>query len=96
MEPHLDERLKTIEKTLVENQRILLKIRRTQRNATLFRVFYWVCIVALTLGAFYYIQPYIEQISKFYSGLYETEDKLKTSIPDIKYLDSLLNQIKGN
>lgn len=66
MDQELQKRLASIEERLEENHRILVKIRRTQRNATLFRVGYWILIILIGLGAFYFIRPFMEQIGQAY------------------------------
>jgi hypothetical protein len=45
-----------------ENNEILRSIRRTSRISTALKVFYWVLIIGLSFGAFYFIQPYIDSI----------------------------------
>ncbi len=64
-----DER-KLLEKTLqltVENNLILHKQQRAARWSTAFRVVYWVFIIGASLGAYYLIQPYVDQIKGLYS-----------------------------
>ncbi len=43
-----------------ESSTILKKIRRNQKISRFFMVFKWVIIIALALGAYYYIQPLME------------------------------------
>lgn len=49
-----------------ENNEILKSIRRANRFGTIMRVLYWVVIIGLSVGAYYFIQPYVT----FMSGLY--------------------------
>lgn len=95
MDQNLEERLNTIEKKIDENHVILVRIRRVQRNAGLFRLFYWLLIIGLTAGSFYFIQPYLQQISEVYSGFQDTQQDIKNTIPDIGNLNKLLEQVKG-
>jgi hypothetical protein len=53
MDPNIDARLKAIEETVQKNHDLLIRIRRVQRNAQLFRLFYWVLILLATFGAFF-------------------------------------------
>lgn len=94
MDQHLDERLTKIEKRLEENHALLVRIRRVQRNAHLFRLIYWLVIIGLTLGAFYYIEPYLRQISQIYTGFQEGQQSLN-AIQDVRNFDQLLDQLKG-
>ena len=43
-----------------ENNAILRGIRRANRWGIAVKVFYWVIILGVTFGAFYFLQPYIE------------------------------------
>ena len=42
-----------------ENNNILRKMRRSNLISTIFRVAYWVIIIGLGLGAYYFLQPYL-------------------------------------
>ena len=42
-----------------ENNQLLQKLNRRARLSTLVKVLYWVVIIGLSFGAFYFIQPYI-------------------------------------
>lgn len=42
-----------------ENNSILRSMRRTNRASMIFRVVYWVVIIAIGLGAYYFVEPYI-------------------------------------
>jgi hypothetical protein len=95
MDQKLDERLAEIEKKLEQNHAILVRIRRVQRNSHIFRLVYWLVIIGLALGAFYYIEPYLRQITQIYTGFQEGQQSLQNAIPDVKHLDQLLDQLKG-
>ena len=43
-----------------ENNEILRKIRRGNRWSMAIKATYWVVIIGLSIGAFYFIQPYVE------------------------------------
>ncbi|HEY9583846.1 MAG TPA: hypothetical protein VJI66_02705 [Candidatus Paceibacterota bacterium] len=60
MTPEERSLLQRIASTVEENNQILIGMRRRARYATVFRVLYWVVIIGLSVGAFYFIQPYIE------------------------------------
>jgi predicted MFS family arabinose efflux permease len=42
-----------------ENNKILRSIRRSNRWSAVMRVIYWVLIIGVSFGAYYYIQPWI-------------------------------------
>jgi len=69
MNPNEKELLEKTYEMAKENNHILKGIRRTNRWSTFFRIFYWIVIIGISVGAFYYIQPYINPILKAYSSL---------------------------
>jgi len=46
-----------------ENNKLLKSMRRSARWQSTFQIIYWVLIIGLTFGAFYFIQPYINSLS---------------------------------
>jgi len=46
-----------------ENNSILRKMRRAHRFSTFLRVIYWILILAIGFGAYYFIQPYITSLT---------------------------------
>ena len=52
-----------------ENNELLHKIWRDVQYKRLFKFVYWGIIIAITLGAYYYIQPILETISGNYGSL---------------------------
>lgn len=69
MDQELDERLKRIEKTLSDNNRILVRMRRAQKNAAFMRVIYWIVIIVLAVASYYAIGPYVASLQSEYSNL---------------------------
>ena len=45
-----------------ENARILRGIQRSQRASMIFRLLYWLVIIGISVGAFWFIQPYINSL----------------------------------
>ncbi len=75
MEQQLLDRLKSLESKLDEISRTVTKIRRTQRNAQYVKVLYWVFLVLLGFGAFYFIEPYISQLKEVYGFTLPSTDQ---------------------
>lgn len=50
-----------------ENNKILRGMRRAGRLATGFRIFYWLVIIGLGFGTYYFIEPYVKQFNTVYS-----------------------------
>jgi len=51
-----------------ENNRLLLKVRSVQRWARITRIFYWFLIIGVSIGAFYFIKPYLGNLLNIYTG----------------------------
>lgn len=52
-----------------ENNHMLRGIRNSNRWSLFFRLFYWFIIIGLSVGAFYFIQPYLESLMNTYSSV---------------------------
>jgi hypothetical protein len=63
---------------------MLVSIRRSMRIARLWSIIYWVFIIGTALGAYYIIQPYIDQILGVYGS----------ASTDLKNAKNLLNSFK--
>jgi hypothetical protein len=61
MEEGLKELLQANLEISKENNKILRKMRSVQKWTQISRVIYYLIVIVLTLGAFYYIQPYIQK-----------------------------------
>ena len=46
-----------------ENNEMLRAIRRQTRWSLVLKIFYWVLIIGLSVGAFYFIQPFLNAIT---------------------------------
>lgn len=51
-----------------ENNKMLSSVRRSMRIARVMSVVYWVFIIGSAVGAYYLIQPYVEQLIDVYNG----------------------------
>ena len=68
MDQELKKLLEENLKVSKENNVILTKIRSVQRWGQIARVLYWVLIIGVSVGAFYYIKPYLGNVLNLYSG----------------------------
>ncbi len=46
-----------------DNNKMLRSIKRSGRISMILRILYWAVIVGVSVGAFYFIQPYIDYIT---------------------------------
>lgn len=68
--------LKTLE-LAEENNKLLHKLDRMYRLSRAVRVTYWVIIIGITLGAFYFLQPYVDTARDVYTNVLGDMDTLK-------------------
>ena len=54
-------------KLLKENNELLRKIHGIQRWSQITKIVYWIIILGIAFGSFYFIQPYIDNILRVYS-----------------------------
>ncbi len=52
-----------------ENHAMLRKMRRATIWARAWHLLYWLIIVAISVGAYFYIQPYVEKLQSIYGGV---------------------------
>ena len=62
-----------------ENNMILRKMHRRMKWGSFFHILYWVLIIGITLGSYYFLQPYLESALGVYGSLSESAGTL----PDI-------------
>lgn len=86
MDPKVEERLVQLEAKIEDNNVVLHKLYRMQRSAMIFRVVYWTLIILLSVGAFYFAQPLLDQ----FKGVYDFGDSA-----DANTFKELINQYKG-
>ena len=76
-----------------ESLKILKGIRRANRFASIFKIFYWLVIIGSAVGAYYFLEPYIKQglaiisqVQEVVSGPQKTGSEVKNGSqtpPDI-------------
>jgi hypothetical protein len=52
-----------------ENNRLIKKIRNAALWGRAVRIVYWVLIIGVAIGAFYFLQPYVEGVRSFYQDI---------------------------
>lgn len=76
MDPKDKELLERTLKISEENNKILKGMRRAGRFAFFFRMFYWMIIIGIGLGSYYFIEPYLKQVMDTYSVINSTVKNL--------------------
>ena len=54
-----------------ENNQMLQSMRRSMRIARLMSIVYWVFIIGSAVGAYYFIQPYVDEVIGIYGSTSE-------------------------
>ncbi len=77
MDPESKELLKANLELAQENNKMLHSIRRSMQTSRIMSYVYWVFIIGSALGAYYYIQPYVDQVLDVYSGANDTLNTIR-------------------
>ncbi len=77
MTPEERSLLQKIAQQVEENNEMLHSIRRAQKWATVWRAIYWIVIIGSAVGAYWIIQPYIDQLLGAYSSAQSNLDTVK-------------------
>ncbi len=97
MDPDLRKKILELYDLTKENNKMLHSLRRAQRWASIMRVIYWILILGISVGAYYYIQPHLDQILGLYTQNQSFIDKVRsmgTSIPDVSHIQEFFQQVK--
>ncbi len=76
LEKNEEELLKRTYEVEKENNTILKKLYRNMWWGRVARILYWTVILAAMLGAYYYVQPYIDPVFQAYTDISGTIDSL--------------------
>ena len=68
-----------------ENNKLLRKMHRSAIWGSIFRFIYWVAIIGASVGAYYLIQPYVDQLKGVYGGIQQ----------DVSTVRNTVNQVSG-
>jgi hypothetical protein len=65
----LNEKIDDLTDLVEENQRMLKNLYQRARFATVIVFIKWFVIIGITIGSFYYIQPFINTLVGIYGGM---------------------------
>jgi hypothetical protein len=78
---------------LVEENNVILRgIRRANRWGVAIKIFYWLVIIGVTLGAFYFVQPYIETTLNLVD---QAQESIRTINGNIDQVQGAMNVFKS-
>ena len=87
MSPEERQMLKRSVDLAEDNNKALHAIRRSIRLGHIMSVVYWIFIIGSAVGAYYFVQPYLDGLVKAYSGA-------KSSIGDGSGFKALFDGLK--
>ncbi len=97
MDPETKQILKENLEISKENNDMLKKMVRSQKLTNIYRVVYWGIIIFSSLGAYYFIKPFLGNMLNIYtggvSGTSNVGDVLK-SLGDKQQMQDLINSLK--
>lgn len=67
-----------------ENNDMLRSLRRYQRLGSAFRVLYWALIILTSVGAYYFVQPYIQAASGLYGNASDSVSQFRELLSGFK------------
>ena len=82
MDPESKQLLERTFELVEENNEMLHKVRRVQKRAAVFQAVRWIVIIGISVGAFYFLQPYIEQIKLFANQTSNAFNQIKGMMPN--------------
>jgi len=85
-----DKELSEIKKIVEQNNKMLHSLQNRARFGTIFSVLKWVIVVGISIGAYAFLQPYLNILLDTYTSIQESTsaiDQLKNSIPDTSKFD---------
>ena len=72
-----------------ENNDILRSIQSSMRLARFMTFLYWLVIIGVSVGAFYYVKPYVKSASDFYNSAKTQVDQGNTG------MQNFFNKLQG-
>jgi len=84
MDPEAKQLLQTVLSLEEENNTMLHKIRNYQKRQTFWQVVKYLFIIGITLGSFYFLEPYLNKIVDLYNSVSGVQQQLNSnSVQDL-------------
>lgn len=81
MDPELTKLIRETFRLSKENNEMLRKVRGVQKRDALFSLFKWLMIIAIGVGSFYFLQPYIDLVQQLIQETGATINKFNSFLP---------------
>lgn len=86
MSTYTDSDIEELRDLVKENNKILLKLKRRSDASAVFTFVKWVVVIGVAVGAFTFVQPYLEHILNTYESISEgvsSINEAKDSVSDL-------------
>lgn len=91
------EKLEAVYKMTLENNDILRTIRRQHYFSNFLSSLYWLMVIGVIGGAYYFIRPVVTAISSNSGGVEETINQfnqIRSQLPETKLINQVMNGLK--
>ncbi len=78
-----------------ENNTLLRKMRRAALWGRVWHIMYWTVIIGLSIGAYYFVQPYVEQVQGVYGGFQSDVSSIRGAAGKFSDFSKLLQGVKN-
>lgn len=78
-----DKKFEQLRRTVEENHKMLKQVRSVQRRAWWGSMLKWVVIVAVSLGAYYIVQPFVENLNNAYESVIQSVEEVQNTTSSI-------------
>lgn len=78
-----------------ENNEILRGIRSSNRWSATLRIIYWLVLIGASIGAYYYLQPYLVNAISLFNQSQSIINDAKSNLPDNSQLNNFLKQVNS-
>ncbi len=72
MDPESKKLLQETLELTKDNNKMLLSMRRSQKISNIMSFVYWIFIIGSAIGAYYFIQPFVDQLKSVYGSASKT------------------------
>lgn len=93
-----EEKLERIYEMTLENHEMLDGMRKRERLANSIRVLYWIIVIGALGGAYYYIRPVIDSVSRHRAdveGTLNQFEQFRESLPQTKAIGEFLRGLQS-
>ena len=92
MDPNTNQLLRDILEKTEENSKLLHKMHRSILWGRAFRIFYWTLIIGGSIGAYFYLSPYLQTLFDTYQSLLTGVEKINTTAGQAPDIGALLKK----